>query len=235
MTGSILIVSYNNLSLTKAVVRTSLEQDTPCSVLVVDNGSTDGTDKWLHTKPVSTCFGRQQSLAACWNLGIGYFRHCGAPEVLVLNNDVEIPRNFYRLLRDCNKPFISGVPVDDRSRLAEVKTVDYLLSTANPHPSFSAFMIRREVVDKVGFFDEEYYPAYFEDGDMHVRMHRAGVEAVSVDLPFYHVRSSTLNNSSESDRLRIERGFEANKKRFREKYHCVPGTPEYEELFKLYL
>ena len=84
-----------------------------------------------------------------------------------------------------------------------------------------------------GTFDEDYDPAYCEDSDYHVRMHRAGIRAVCVDVPYYHMGAGaqTVKNSSPKDRRIIEEGAEKNRERFRLKYGCLPGTPEYEKLF----
>ena len=240
MIGTILIVAKNNLALTKKCVKSALGQNVECYTMVLDNRSTDGTLPWLRTKPVGviTVNGGPKSLAACWNYAMDWtFYTANGGELLVLNNDVEIPPHYYRALRNCDLPFVSGVGVDDRGKAYCNNYSDLLLpdllANARPHPDFSAFMIRPEVVDKVGTFDEDYYPAYCEDSDYHVRMHRAGIRAVCVDVPYYHMGAGaqTVKNSSPKERRIIEEGAEKNRERFRLKYGCLPGTPEYEKLF----
>ena len=100
-----------------------------------------------------------------------------------------------------------------------------------PHPDFSCFLIRPEVVERVGYFNEDYWPAFVEDCEYHVRMHRAGIEAVCIDVPFLHHGSATIKNASQAERNIIARGAAANRERFRREYGCLPGTPEYQELF----
>jgi GT2 family glycosyltransferase len=231
MNGSILIIARNCLNLTKLAVKSALAQDVPCDVMVIDNASDDGTSQWLRTKPViDVSLTPQQSLAACWNRGLKAFFDAGATEILVLNNDVEIASDTYRLLSILGGPFVTGVGIGD---IEQFKVAHNLLvpGEQRPHPDFSCFMIRPEVFEMVGKFDEDYYPAYCEDCDYHVRMHRAGVNAVCVDLPFYHHASGTLKNASPAEQSRIRRGADNNRERFRKKYGCLPGSVEYQKLF----
>ncbi len=228
--GSILMVTRNNLHLTKAAVRTALSQDTPCNLLVVDNHSTDGTIDWLKTKILYTIhLPYQKSLAYCWNIGLQTLYKTVSTEALVINNDVEIRPDTYRLLRSTNRPFVTAVGVDSVDQMHSLESpisLDY-----SPHPDFSCFMIHKKVTDKVGWFDEKFDPAFYEDNDYHVRMHRAGIQAVSVDLPFLHHGSQTIKNASPGEVKRIQRGADKGKERFRQKYGCIPGTPEYDMLF----
>ena len=236
MTGAILIVAKNNCHLTKVAIKSALAQNHPCDVLVIDNASTDNTRAWLLTKSVaSITYCEQQSLASCWNNGIRVLtRALGHSEVLVCNNDIELRGDTYSTLLACDLPFVTCVSVGDRSQLGDEydRDVQDLLAKRREHPDFSCFMIRKEVTNRVGWFDESYYPAYCEDSDYHVRMHRAGVTAYCVDLPFLHLGAQTVATATPEERIKIKRGAEANRKRFQAKYGCLPGTPEYYDLFK---
>jgi len=230
--GTIVLVTRNNLHLTKLAVKSALAQDMECDVWVVDNASSDGTRHWLNAKHGiwHTSFMDQQSLAYCWNhalINVFRPRALGRGHALVCNNDIELRPDAYRLLLAHGGPFVTCVSVGSRDQ------VNYPSPPTGeqPHPDMSCFLIRKEVVDTVGYFDEEYYPAYSEDLDMHVRMHRAGIRAVSIDLPVYHERSSTLKSASESEKIQIERGAERGRDRFKQKWGCRPMTPEYDALF----
>lgn len=226
--GLILIVARNNLHLTKGAVRTALAQDMPCDVLLIDNASTDGTAQWAATKAIGhRTYATQQPLAACWNDGIKAIKYLQHEHVLILNNDVEIRRDTYRLLLAHGGPFVTCVSV----RTKEEMRLDDLPTSESPHPDFSCFLIRKEVVDKVGYFDESYFPCWHEDNDYHVRMHRAGIEAKCIDLPFLHHGASTVKSANPADKYAAELGFKKGAERFRDKYGCYPGTPEYEALF----
>lgn len=225
--NTIIIVSRNNLHLTKRAVRSALCQDVPVEVLLFDNASTDGTLAWAHSKPISIIsYNRQMALSACWNRSIEHFWDMGETHTLVCNNDIELRPDTYSYLHRSDLPFVTAVGVDD---IKQAVLPDKF--TVSPHPDFSCFMIRKQVTNKVGWFDESYYPAFYEDNDYHVRMHRAGIDAVSVNLPFYHAGSQTIKLADEGERAMICRGADANKERFSRKYGCVPGTPEYDKLF----
>jgi GT2 family glycosyltransferase len=103
--------------------------------------------------------------------------------------------------------------------------------TISPHPDFSCFCISHDCYKTVGKFDEEYYPAYAEDADYHIRMHRAGIEAISINLPFLHHASQTLATASPEEAAIIRRGADANRERFYTKYGARIGSPEYYNLF----
>jgi GT2 family glycosyltransferase len=235
MTGAILIIAKNNCHLTKLAVKSAQAQDHPCDVLVIDNASTDGTSQWLRSKSVaSITYSRQLSLAQCWNNGIAAFRAISHSTVLVCNNDIELLPDVYRTLRACDLPFVTCVSVENRAQLGRTgnRNILGLLAGKREHPDFSCFMIRKQVTDKVGWFDGAYYPAYAEDSDFHVRMHRAGVTAYCVDLPFLHLGAQTVKTATPEERIKIERGAEANRKRFQAKYGCLPGSAEYYKLFE---
>jgi GT2 family glycosyltransferase len=236
MSGSILIVSRNSIALTKRTLRSAADQDVPCDILVVDNFSTDGTQEWLRTKNVATVMLQsQESLAACWNRGLKAFWNIGSREVLVINNDVVLRPDTYRLLVSCQEPFITGVSVDKESQMGNVgdRSPQELMESATPHPCFSCYMIRRDVWDKGFRFDESYFPAYAEDSKAHVTLHRMGIRVISVNLPFYHEACGTLKNCSPVEKARIERGAQLNREKFKKEFGCYPGSREYDALFKV--
>jgi hypothetical protein len=177
----------------------------------------------------------RKSVAYCWNKGIRFFlKDKKKNNVMVCNNDVELRPDTYRLLRDLSRSFVTGVSVEDPVQVGTPgdRTLKDLAMSARPHPDYSCFMIARSVIDKGLWFDEEYFPAYCEDMDHHVRMHRAGVNAGCVDMPFLHTRSGTLRTADEAEANYILRGADASRKRFKEIYGCDPNSPEYADLFK---
>jgi hypothetical protein len=175
----------------------------------------------------------QASLSACWNMGLSTFFQIGRLHVLVCNTDIELRPDAYRLLLAHGGPFVSCVSVDERSRMGQAGDREAIESLGErPHPDFSCFLIRPEVVERVGWFNEDYYPAFVEDCEYHVRMHRKGVPAVCIDVPFLHHGSSTIKNADSAERNKIARGAAQNRERFRREYRCLPGTSEYQELFR---
>jgi GT2 family glycosyltransferase len=236
MNGSILCVTHNNLPLSKQAINSAIAQTIPCDVLVQDNASTDGTREWLRSKVGVTYvpYNFQLSLAECWNRGLKALFNAGAKEVLVINNDVVLRPDTYWMLVNIKQPFVTAVSVDCPHKLGAPgdREPDNLAEAARPHPDFSCFMVRKEVYERVGKFDEIFYPAYCEDADYHVRMHRAKIRAICVDLPFLHLGASTVKNADPGEKARILRMADKNREIFRKRYRCLPGTPEYEALFK---
>lgn len=60
---------------------------------------------------------------------------------------------------------------------------------------YNAFGLDRGTVRRVGLFDENYVPAYFEDNDYDYRCRLAGVDYVSLPAGMKHRVSSTLKSS----------------------------------------
>lgn len=65
--------------------------------------------------------------------------------------------------------------------------------------SFEGFLIKSWVVEKIGLFDENYYPAYLEDYDYLQRLWRSGIERdLSVDVPFLHGETEYKDSGSQT-------------------------------------
>lgn len=234
----IICVTRNNLELTKKCVPTLLNQCNGASdVLVLDNASTDGTVQWLRTQVVRyVMYARQKSLAGVWNDGLTHAWRMGYKRALVVNNDVELRDDTYTRLSNqfiftsSRKMMIcSGVSVREMPE-QDGKKVPRTMST-RPHPDFSCFMISRDGYMRVGPFDEQFEGAYCEDNDYHVRVVKAGLSAVCVDVPFLHHGAQTVKRADPEEKERITRLAEENRKRFWRKWGCWPGSKQYEELF----
>ncbi len=230
----VVIIARNNLALTKKAVNSALAQDVPVEVLVVDNDSQDGTANWLRTKHLTTIFtGEQWSLAKCWNVALQALWKVGFDRALVLNNDVQVSPWACRVLNSHGGPFVTCVSVNNEEQF-EMSTethIETLKKAQRPHPDFSAFFIRKSVTDKIGWFDEECWPAYTEDAIAHLKMHRAGIQAVCIDVAFLHYGAGTLKQADPGEAARIRRGADANRQRFKRLYGCLPGSPEYYAMF----
>ena len=236
----VIVPTLNNLRLTQQAVKSFLAQDIGrVHVLIIDNGSTDGTIHWAGSSAngrTSLIINPKQSVASAWNIGLEIaFEIRTMDYALVCNNDVVLRPDTYRVLKEQGLSFVSGIGRSDNTCLEGGLPHSGILLPGSwrPHPDFSCFLIRRPVWEKVGPFDEKYTPGFFEDNDYHVRMHRMGIRAGCVDLPFHHVGagSQTIKHMSASDRRKLQEAADRNRERFRVKYGCLPGTAEYDELF----
>ena len=234
--NTIVIIARNGLHLTRRTLKAALAQDVPVEIILVDNQSSDGTLHWAlaveaQIKDVRVItLAKQLSLAACWNLALRKVWERGGEHALVLNNDVLIQPPTYKILESTGWDFVTTVSVDNEEQFQFPRALDMY---GRPHPNFSGFLIRKECFDKVGPFNDSYYPAYCEDAEYHVRMHRAGVRAVCIDLPMLHIGNgaNTLRFADPAEANLIKRGADRNRDKFLEKYGCKPGEPAYDALF----
>jgi GT2 family glycosyltransferase len=61
-------------------------------------------------------------------------------------------------------------------------------------PAWSAVVFGEGMIDKVGLYDERFYPLYFDDNDLERRVHNAGVQVKTIEAKVHHENSSTLNS-----------------------------------------
>jgi len=196
---------------TRRALASFLEQDIPVKVMIPDRESTDGFSQWARAKypdgNVTILWDRHDSVAGAWNralsLVLGKFR---CSHALVVNNDVG---------------------VKDRQQMESVNPASW-----RPHPDFSCFLIRDWVWKKAGPFDEGYLIAFYEDNSYHCRLHRLGIEAVSLSVPYYHIGSGTLAEVSEAEAEKIREQADRNKARFKAEWGFTSEDPAYDEYFK---
>lgn len=230
----VLILTRNNLELTKKCVESVRRQTVDTQIYVWDNGSTDGTCDWLQSQ-IGSGLGWNGSkgnvgVSKGWNEGMAYvFAYLNFDYVLCPNNDTILPRDFYSDLLCCDVPFVSGTETQDMKEVGPL--FHYDRKPLVVAPDFSAFLIRREAWEKVGPFDERM-KLYASDNDWAVRAHRAGVPLYRANVPFYHERSSTLKNASPEEKRAIQLQADADREVFKSIYGCMPWEPGYAELFK---
>jgi len=99
--------------------------------------------------------------------------------------------------------------------------------------AFSFFMVpRQKYIDTIGGFDENFFPAYFEDNDADERIRRAGYKLVFVPKATYdHTASSTLNAYTPAQMQQHHRNFERNREYFKTKWGGLPGATVYTHAF----
>ncbi|WP_010585586.1 glycosyltransferase [Schlesneria paludicola] len=125
----------------------------PQVVYVIDNG--DGPARFHYDHPQVSIFRPQRNLGVSrsWNL---LHRFAAPYPIVILNDDIELGRNCLERLVTC----------------------DGLAVTIDGSHAYEAFMMREEVWQTIGDFDEAFFPAYFEDNDHARRLELAGIEIV---------------------------------------------------------
>ena len=220
----VLILTRNCLELTKKCVESVHAQDIGTEIVIIDNGSTDGSLIWLHGEFMQMgtllTFDGNEGVSRGWNAGLSKifsqwtlgYEHC-----LVLNNDTILPPWFYRSLLSCNEPFITGVTCREMDEVME-----YREPSITDGPDFSAFLIRRDFWQKVGPFDESMVN-YCSDVDYNFRAREMGLFCRNSHIKFYHERSSTLRLASPEDHKAIQEQSNRDHEAFRRKYGKMPN------------
>lgn len=193
--ASIIIVSWNGKNLLRKCLR-SLRKNTDPSykVIIVDNGSTDGSKKmikkefsWVDMVSLNKNYGFTKGT----NIGIKRaLKKYNVDYILLMNNDIEIIQKNWlknminvldsypkggiapcKLLSKKKKQQISAahfVPIGKAPEISAKETVevDWAIGTA--------FLIKKNVIKKIGLFDEKFSPAYGEESDYCWRARKKG-------------------------------------------------------------
>lgn len=97
---------------------------------------------------------------------------------------------------------------------------------------FSCFRLLQWVWRKVGDFDENLFPAYFEDNDYAKRLKLAGFEKAEVPCDgSRHAGSATINSFSLSERARFQDQWEKNRSYYIRKWGGMPERETYNRPF----
>jgi len=169
--------------------------DVPVQLFIVNNNTVDEEFQQrlevlrqrfsfkLHQSP------RNLGVAASWNLILREGYAAGFDPVFITANDFH---------------------VDPGMLMAFVQTVRSFPAELFLGDGFNLFSVPRATAEKVGYFDENFYPAYFEDNDYVYRCRLAGARILNFGtnprqedgreipgLVFTHVGSQTIRSDAE--------------------------------------
>lgn len=212
----------NCLKYTKQAVRSLVLSGHPYEIIVIDNASTDGTGAWFREVDRPVHYLKQAKnigVAKSWNLGIKTAFERGHDLVFVINNDLVFAEDtFARLVRCRNRghEFVTVNNVGDSPDCLR----GYLRREITTRvPGFFGFLMGPDVVERVGWFDEEYEQAYYEDLDFDERMKKDGIVPVCcIDAIVAHYGSRTRIEGG----VNHEPAFSRNKARFQSKWGYLP-------------
>jgi GT2 family glycosyltransferase len=95
-------------------------------------------------------------------------------------------------------------------------------------PDWCAFILSKSIYNKVGQFDEGFFPAYYEDNDYEYRMKLLRIPIIKT--PFLNPLIHRSSSSAEKDPSIFE-AAKANKKRYVQKWGGLPTYEKYDKPF----
>lgn len=223
---TIIIPNYNGLKFMEPCFKALRAQsDQNFELLVVDNGSTDGSVKWLEDHQIPSIFLEENTgFTGAVNIGI---RESVTPYVILLNNDTEPQPDYVKEMVKAieRSPKIFSVSskmiqlyhkdlMDDAGDMYSVLGWAYQRGVGQKSSGYKkacrvfsacagAAIYRREVFDKIGGFDEDHF-AYLEDIDVGYRAKICGYENwYCPKAVVYHVGSGTSGSKYNSFKVKL--------------------------------
>lgn len=249
---TIITLTFNNLDKTTKPFIESLYKYTNIEdfdLIIIENASTDGTVEFLKSLsyPNLTVTYNNQNLGYSKgnNQGLKQYQNGKqTPFIGLLNNDLLFTPNWLEDSLKCfdfdNKIGMLSPRVNDyddyvsnKQNLSKNNYLDcykQFLSqfgediTYNITPYFCCVIMKKEVFEKVGFLDEKFTPAYYEDDDYCFRSLYLGFKHIYVNNAFvYHNHCSSSGLLSDRNAL-----LSRNKEYFYSKHYL--GEYIYEHL-----
>lgn len=244
---SVVVLAYNNLEMTRACLH-SVERHSGypnLELIVVDNGSTDGTREFLagwETQVSSDRLAAVRVILNDENLGFAAGNNVGirastGDYVVLLNNDTYVTRGWLldlvRHFRETPALGLVGPVTNNIGNEAKIE-IDYAsmieMSAAArrytvEHPrelllvdnvAFFCVAVSRAVLDEVGLLDEDFGIGFFEDDDYCHRVRSAGYQiGIAENVFVHHHLSASFDMLGTEERDAI---FRRNKQIFEKKW-----------------
>lgn len=144
----VVIPTINRADLLNEALEKYFEDFKETHIAICDNGKQD-----IITREENFMIYRPENnlgVSASWNMLIDYADKINATHVLVLNDDIYLGRTEHEV-----KMIIKNNP-----------SADFINSFQN----WCSFILKIDMWKKAGKFDEEFYPAYFEDNSFDYKM-----------------------------------------------------------------
>lgn len=220
----LLIPHYNRRDLLRRLLEALKMQTVAHSVLVIDNGSTDGSADLAESLGAQVLrLDRNYGFAYAVNRGIELALHGDSTHVGIVNNDVVPASSWLEKLVAADAPFACGKILDEANPGVLDGTFDLVSKTGlafraghglpadtpiynRPREILSAPMtatiFRRDVFEKVGLLDESF-GSYLEDVDYGIRCAVAGFRGQYIPAAQATHRGSATLGAWHSETVRL--------------------------------
>lgn len=241
---SIVILTFNQLTYTKECVE-SIRKHTsePHEIIFVDNGSTDGTVKWL--KKLIKINDNYTLIENTTNLGFSKGCNQGIKEssgeyILLLNNDVVVTKDWLSGMLECLNsapdvgivgPMTNSISGPQMVAHVDYSSPDQLAAYARkfrdehrhrriPLRRIVGFcmLFRRDLVERIGSLDESFGTGNYEDDDFCLRSALAGCRNFIAGDVFIHHHGS---RSFVGNNIHYGSAMSGNKKIYNSKWGAV--------------
>jgi GT2 family glycosyltransferase len=227
--ASIIIPTFNGLPLLQACIASIREYtDSPYEIIVVDNGSSDGTTEWCRRqKLLLFSMSRNEGFPVAGNKGL---RIAAGDTLVLLNNDTVVSTGWLsNLTAALYSDFGVGIvgPVTNYASGSQKVQYPYLdmqefqriAKEVNvPDPAKwkrverivgICMVFRRELVDTIGLLDERFSPGHYEDDDfcLRARMHGFSLLVCHDTLIHHEGSASFRREGSEAQMQLVERNY----------------------------
>lgn len=248
-TYSLVIPLFNQLAYTRACVDSILAHSQDFELILVDNGSTDGTTSYLHALAAQQPHVRLVLNQKNRGFGPACNQGMAAAQgrfVIVINNDTVVPPDWLDRIGSALESPGVGMVGPRGHRVAGIQNVHPISYDPRTLEGFDAFArewserhrnqawfvdrlmgfcfgMRREVLDRVGGFDPIFGIGGFEDDDYCMRVQLAGFRLLMIDDVLIHHHSHA---TFDGEGIPIEDWSARNWEIFKEKWDIPQDHPE---------
>lgn len=232
---SVILVAYNNLNYTRDCVESIIANtdDMEFELILVDNGSTDGTKEYFDSIPGAKVIHLKHNLHVVKGFNMGLMAAEGEFSAAVCNDFIFSPKwlkniitciesdpnigyvspgaTFISNMQEISIPFVSKEDFQERAREFNVSDPSKWEERVVLLPN--VLCCPTALLERIGYYDTRFFRGEFSDDDISFRIRRAGYKLVYCgDTVAHHYGSLTTAVDHQSNSL------EEGRVTFRERY-----------------